>query len=770
MNLFRHNMLMKARSAYTGSWMKASKLFDLYDILIDIRGYTSGEKEGLYELRRDIYNEWKNILIEHHSHIEVNEDLADKISVMLRQINNFYKKNYSSTASLITLARMSKYKQLVQDFILYTQDFLKQIGIKTQVVKLRSDSSGLIVYAITPDLTESESYVSDQIDMNNVFKQKMFKQFLKEIKKKEYVIKDAGEYLIVVNRWKDEIIGYVTEDKFDKIYPTLEELSQSLEEKAIIENNYDKVVLGQEGQLLNQNGEVLTTLHYLNPKTLVSEIKKYNQSIEEYNANLKPYEIKLNNEPKIIQLGDLELKVVKVYYKNMNRPVIIEGAYKGLFLDQIVSSTGKILGSNAKASPYFITNRKVFDALGDTSKNVKKKETLDIERNIVTKKIQQYEREKGYYDYQYERDLKSSIPNKKVRDLIPTLTGMDIINDFSSELPVDIEVYGEFIKHNCRIGDTIEIDRSIVFKDGDPDYISNDFFKLHPCLPDGLGTKIFTQQVKSASSSGFKKIITTAARNLELVGYYVWPKLGYNGDIAEKMRLIKTRLTNNSQDKELEKLSQIETWFQNTLNHSVLDECMATDLYACKVGDRFLGQEFWKKHGSEVKLSFDLTDGSISMRILGAYLTRKAKSLGIPVEEFLNTDIQKYKKKTTNLECLVRNWDGGRSEALFYALEIALKNQENGEIIRILNSDDEDLKNPLIDYLFFLKTSKNKWEKDVAYAVRNLARINKSKSFENMRFASSNQSDDPIFRELDMEILNDVWEEISNDYSMGKTI
>ena len=49
MNLFRHNMLMKARSAYTGSWMKASKLFDLYDILIDIRGYTSGEKEGLYQ-------------------------------------------------------------------------------------------------------------------------------------------------------------------------------------------------------------------------------------------------------------------------------------------------------------------------------------------------------------------------------------------------------------------------------------------------------------------------------------------------------------------------------------------------------------------------------------------------------------------------------------------------------------------------------------------------------------------------------------------------
>jgi hypothetical protein len=38
-NLFRQNLKLKAKSAYTGNWKTASKIFDLYDLLVDVRDY-----------------------------------------------------------------------------------------------------------------------------------------------------------------------------------------------------------------------------------------------------------------------------------------------------------------------------------------------------------------------------------------------------------------------------------------------------------------------------------------------------------------------------------------------------------------------------------------------------------------------------------------------------------------------------------------------------------------------------------------------------------
>ena len=38
-SLFRQNLILKAKSAYTGNWKTASKIFDLYDLLVDVRAY-----------------------------------------------------------------------------------------------------------------------------------------------------------------------------------------------------------------------------------------------------------------------------------------------------------------------------------------------------------------------------------------------------------------------------------------------------------------------------------------------------------------------------------------------------------------------------------------------------------------------------------------------------------------------------------------------------------------------------------------------------------
>ena len=698
---------------------------------------------------------------------------------MTRQIDSFFAKNMSDNLKLLGMAKLAKYKEFVQALIAYTQDFLKQLGFNTKVLKVKSEYTGLMTYAITPDMSESESFVSEQIDMNNAFKQKLFYKFKQDLEKKDMRVEDEGDHFVI--KQYGVTIGYVSDNKFDKIYPTLEELNHELKKNQIIDDNYDKLVLGESGQLLTPTGTVATTLNYLPPKTLASEIKKYNESISLYNSKLKPYEPKLSNDPKTIQLGEYTLKVVKVFYKNINRPVITEGPYAGIFLDQIVSPTGKVLGSSSKASPYFISNKQVYEAISDS---VKKKDTLDIEQNVVSKKVQEYQRERNYYPYQYERMLKSNIQDKKIRTAIPDLTGASILNDVDSNMDAYVESnsYDKFtnIDHNIKMDDSrtkirnLEITRSVHLIDGKPEYIKNEYFEIHPCMPDGLGTKVFTQQVKSASELGFKYIKTDAGGgSIGMVGYYVWPKLGYNGDLSDDLKQTRNKLLNNptKNEKELNTLSEIDTWFQNTLGHSVYDECMALDLYACKVNGKFIGQEIWKKHGSTVTLKFDLTEGSLSMRILGDYINKKSKEMGIAVADFINTDISKYRGKNNNLECLLRKYydNIGRMDyALLNALKIAIKNQENGEIVKILNSNDYDIRQPLIDFVIYLSTSKRSDERQVAKEVQTIARINKSTSYPNLKFASDkNLMDDPMIREVDFAILDQVWDGINKLYESG---
>ncbi len=785
-SLFRQNLILKAKSAYTGNWKTASKIFDLYDLLVDVRAYNgSFENYDVYDQRREIYNIWKEVLLEHRKHLIINEELVDKITYTIRQIDSFFAKNMSDTMKLLGMARLGKYKEFVQALIAYTQDFLKQLGFNTKVLKVKSEYTGLTTYAISPDMSESESYVSEQIDMNNAFKQKLFHKFKQDLEKKDMRIESEGNYF-VIKKYGD-LIGYISEDKFDKIYPTVDELETELKKNQIIEDNYDKLTLGESGQLLAPSGTVATTLNYIPPKTLASEIKKYNEGISLYNSNLKPYETKLSNEPKTIQLGDLTLKVVKVFYKNINRPVIIEGPYTGIFLDQMVSPSGKVLGSSAKASPYFISNRQVYESISDS---IKKKDTLDIEQNVVTKKVQEYQRENSY-PYQYERMLKSSIQDKKIRTIIPDLTGASILNDIYNNMDTHVESNSYDIGNNTNVFTNIDhyikiedsrtrinnlqINRSVHLTDGKPEYIKNEYFEIHPCMPDGLGTKIFTQQVKTASEAGFKYIKTEAGgSSIGMVGYYVWPKLGYNGDLSDDLKQTRINLLNNptKNEKELNTLSEIDTWFQNTLGHSVYDECMALDLYACKVNGKFIGQEIWKDHGSTVTLKFDLTEGSLSMRILGDYINKKSKEMGIAVADFINTDISKYRGKNNNLECLLRKYydNIGRMDyALLNALKIAIKNQENGEIVRILNSDDSELRQPLIDFVILhLSKSKSSEERQIAKEVQTIARINKSTSYPNLKFASNKKlADDPMIREVDFTILDQVWDDINKLYESG---
>jgi len=403
----------------------------------------------------------------------------------------------------------------------------------------------------------------------------------------------------------------------------------------------------------------------------------------------------------------------------------------------------------------------------------------------VSKKVQDYQRERDSYPYQYERMLKSEISDKKIRTAIPDLTGGSILNDISSNMDAYVESnsYDKFtnIDHNIKIDDpntkirNLEITRSVHLIDGIPNYIKNEYFEIHPCMPEGLGTKIFTQQVKSASELGFKYIKTDAGGgSIGMVGYYVWPKLGYNGDLSHEIKAIsryRLLIDPEKNKKSIDRLSEIDNWFQNTLGHSVYDGCMALDLYACKANGKFIGQEFWKEYGTTVTLKFDLTEGSLSMRILGDYINKKSKEMGVAVADFINTDISKYRGKNNNLVCLLEKYydNGGRMDYdLLNALKIAIKNQENGEIVRILNSEDSEIRQPLIDFVIFLNKSKHRDEREVAKEVQTIARINKSTYYSDLKFASGkNPMDDPMIREVDFAILDQVWDGINKLYESG---
>ena len=65
--------------------------------------------------------------------------------------------------------------------------------------------------------------------------------------------------------------------------------------------------------------------------------------------------------------------------------------------------------------------------------------------------------------------------------------------------------------------------------------IKNHLFKLHDYAPDGLGLESFIRQVLGARAIGAKRLLTFAAGDYsvkdEWIGYYVWPRFGFNADL-----------------------------------------------------------------------------------------------------------------------------------------------------------------------------------------------------------------------------------------------
>ena len=820
--LFRQNLILRAKSAYTGNWITASDIFDIYSYLMDIRN-----KELEYKLDPENQNyaqkyslihllqRWIGTYREHNKHMSIDLDLVDKITLTLKTVSNYYDKKYNNyfIQPLLAMYKLGKYKELLQDLITYMTKFFKELGIDVKTVKIKSQYTDLNILAFTPNLSPSEDYVSTQLNINTTIKNKIFNKYKEDYAKKGLsLVENNSEYYTLYDQ-NESIYGYIIAGQWDNIITDKSQLDESIRKNTLINDNYNKLSYSN-GALYTPKGTLVKELEHLSPKTLNNEITKYNTAIQTHNQSLKPYEPKLSNDPKIIQLGEHTLKVVKVFYRNITRPVIIEGPYIGLFLDQMVSSTGKVIGSQVEVSPYFTENTQILQSLGDTKKNIKVKDTLDIEQshNIVTKRVQDYQSKSNnideitlhYVTSETEGNVEFipisydeiKVP-RKIKPKFDKLTGLCFLTDiFKNE---DI-TYGIRSTENHEIRLTAEmiydqwLDTKITFtEDGKPNTIENLYAKLDACIPEGFATRLMTQQIKTASELGFEKKILMAAKSnkgssRDYVGYYVWPKLGYDinielwdwtkyvlKEILEKRNIPKKQKTLkyiednflNLVAEYLPELLLIQKWFSDIQGIDVLAPntiISLIDLYACKVDGKFIGQKFWKDYGGQVDLEFDLTPGSLSMRIMGRYVELKSKAEGIPVEDYLNIDYNKYARRNNNLECLLKVYldtkleDTGTKYNLNKAISIAINNHENGSINLLLNNPQ------LITKLWTERVI----DDDTLKNLRTLARINKLDSYN--KFASSYKPDniDPFLREIDMDILDQVWDEVNAMYESGK--
>mgnify|MGYP000420281567 FL=1 len=129
--------------------------------------------------------------------------------------------------------------------------------------------------------------------------------------------------------------------------------------------------------------------------------------------------------------------------------------------------------------------------------------------------------------------------------------------------------------------------------------------------PNINGTELLTNQVRALRELGVDHITTYAARedhenpNKAYNGYYTWPRLGYDGEIP-------SHLWHDIPD-DL-KLSTLNADVDTNYRRSILGLFTTEE-----------GREWWKEHGDSIDLTFDLKDGSASMRALENYINEKGK-------------------------------------------------------------------------------------------------------------------------------------------------
>ncbi len=204
------------------------------------------------------------------------------------------------------------------------------------------------------------------------------------------------------------------------------------------------------------------------------------------------------------------------------------------------------------------------------------------------------------------------------------------------------------------------INRKIIVKNNKIVSVENKLLTTTLCSPKGLGTKAIFSQYKMALKYKVGKITTFAAGDNSafspegkllkenFIGYYVWPKLGYNGNIFESLDAHQSKTLLESLNNP--KWDDLRNWLYKYTDFSPNRKNLyISDVYACSVNNILIGQQWWKENGVALDLSLDTNPKSVSYRIINSYFKKKCDEEGYTEEEFLTRDLPPF--NVNSLEC-----------------------------------------------------------------------------------------------------------------------
>jgi len=123
--------------------------------------------------------------------------------------------------------------------------------------------------------------------------------------------------------------------------------------------------------------------------------------------------------------------------------------------------------------------------------------------------------------------------------------------------------------------------------------VANDYIQLgYDLRGRGLGTRMFTQQVKNLKRLGVDRIECLAVRDEGMNGYYTWARLGYDGKVPDSVRVLAR---------------------PGSERFTTVGQIM----------DSRGGADWWRQYGDDFEGVFDLSDNSRSMRVLRDYLRKR---------------------------------------------------------------------------------------------------------------------------------------------------
>jgi hypothetical protein len=242
--------------------------------------------------------------------------------------------------------------------------------------------------------------------------------------------------------------------------------------------------------------------------------------------------------------------------------------------------------------------------------------------------------------------------------------------------------------------------RIIKVKNGMLVSVENDIFTSSACSPKGIGTKAIFTQYKAAIKYGLEDISTHAAGDFDsfdskgkikkekLIGYYVWGKLGYNANILKNQALNNTQKKSILDSLEMPKWKPVKQWLLKYTEFNPENKILwLSDVYACNIEGKLLGQQWWKENGYGLYLSLDTDPASLSYRVINKYFKKKCEEEGLTPEEYLTKELPPF--DVDSIDC----WNNILANKEFLGVNDAnikeVANQYSNNLIKALIKESE---------------------------------------------------------------------------------